>query len=48
MKHYTHPDMSVLLTASDDLLTTSGGGLTLSGFTLGEADGVGDLTEWKG
>ena len=44
MKNYTEPNARIIKTDPADLLTTS----TLKSFTVGEADGVGDLTKWKG
>lgn len=48
MKNYTEPTARIIKTDPADLLTTSGGGLTLASFTLGEENGIGDLTKWKG
>ena len=42
---YTQPIANIIKTDVSDLLTSS---LTLTGFTVGEEDGVGDLTKWRG
>ncbi|MDY3864260.1 MAG: hypothetical protein SOZ51_09185 [Eubacteriales bacterium] len=47
MKSYTHPSVSMHFADPVDLLTASDG-LTLKSFILGENDGIGELTEWKG
>ena len=46
MNFYAQPSAEVIFTYNKDILTASE--LILNGFIIGEADGIGDMTEWKG